>query len=462
MTTTEQSQSHTKLLQFPANFVWGSATAAYQIEGAISEDGRKPSIWDTFSATPGKVMNGDTGEIACDHYHRYPADVALMKQLNLGAYRFSIAWSRILPEGRGAVNQKGLDFYERLTDELLEAGIQPYATLYHWDLPQALEDWGGWTNRETAEAFAEYADVVSQRLGDRVKSYTTLNEPWCSAVLGYGIGIHAPGKQDKAAQVAATHNLLLAHGLAVPILRRNAPQAEVGITLNLWSFDPATDSQADRQAAEEGYDLENRVYLDPLFRGKYPETYLNSLSLNESIPVVAGDLEVMHTPVDFLGINYYIRHVRQAVAGVLGGQDVFPPDSIYTSMDWEVYPQGIYDLLVRLNKEYELPKIFITENGVGSIETPDEKGEVHDPLRLYYIQEHLVQAHRAIQQGVPLAGYFAWSLMDNYEWAWGYTRRFGLIYVDYATQQRIIKDSGYWYAQVAKNNALPDYRVSYP
>lgn len=460
MTTTEQSHNRAELLQFPSNFVWGSATAAYQIEGAIAEDGRKPSIWDTFSRTPGKVMNGDTGEIACDHYHRYPADVALMKQLNLGAYRFSIAWPRVIPEGRGAVNQKGLDFYDRLTDELLQAGIQPYATLYHWDLPQALEDRGGWTSRDTAEAFVEYADAVSRRLGDRIKSYATFNEPWCSAVLGYGIGVHAPGKIDKAAQVAATHHLLLAHGWAVPVLRRNAPQAEVGITLNLWSFDPATDSAADRQAAEEGFDLDNRVYLDPVFKGSYPETYHKWLD-DVQIPEQPGDLQAMNPPVDFLGINYYIRHVRKAVPGVIGGEEVQVP-GLYTSMDWEIYPQGLYDLLVRLNKEYTLPKVFIMENGEGDIETPDEKGELHDPLRTYFIQEHLVQLHRAIQDGVPLAGYFAWSLMDNYEWAWGYTRRFGIVYVDYASQQRIIKDSGHWYAGVAKNNALPDYRVSYP
>jgi beta-glucosidase len=461
MTINRQSPGQNGPLKFPPNFVWGSATAAYQIEGAIAEDGRKPSIWDTFSAIPGKVLNGDTGEIACDHYHRYPEDVALMKMLNLGAYRFSIAWPRIVPDGRGAVNQQGLDFYDRLTDKLLEAGIQPYATLYHWDLPQALEDRGGWTNRETAEAYAEYADVVSRRLGDRISSYTTFNEPWCSAVLGYGLGIHAPGKQDRAAQVAATHHLLLAHGLAVPILHRNAPKAEVGITLNLWSFDPASDSAADRQAAEEGYDLDNRAYLDPLFRGKYPETYLNALAPDETIPVQAGDLETMKAPIDFLGINYYIRHVRQAVPGIPGGQDVYPP-GIYTTMDWEVYPPGLYDLLVRLNNEYQIRKIYITENGSSGEEGPDEKGEVHDALRLYYLQEHLTQAHRAIQQGVPLAGYFAWSLMDNYEWAWGYTRRFGIVYVDYETQQRIIKDSGHWYARVAASNALPDYRVIYP
>ncbi|MBN9390420.1 MAG: beta-glucosidase [Chloroflexi bacterium] len=461
MTITEQSPDQSNRLQFPANFIWGSATAAYQIEGAVNEDGRKPSIWDTFSRTPGKVLNGDTGDIACDHYHRYRSDVALMKQLNLGAYRFSIAWPRILPDGRGAINEKGLDFYDRLTDELLQAGIKPYATLYHWDLPQALEDQGGWTNRATAEAFVEYADIVSRRLGDRISSYTTFNEPWCSAVLGYGLGIHAPGLTDPALQVAATHHLLLAHGLAVPVIRRNAPQAEVGITLNLWSFDPASDSPADRQAAEEGYDLDNRVYLDPIFRGEYPQTYLNSLPDGVTVPVQPGDFEIMKTPVDFLGINYYIRHVRKAEPGVVGGEEVKLP-GIYTTMDWEVYPPGLYDLLVRLNREYPLTKIYVTENGSSGEEAPDANGKVHDRLRHFYIQEHLVQSHRAIQEGVPLAGYFAWSLMDNYEWAWGYTRRFGIVYVDYSTQQRTIKDSGFWYAGVARDNALPDTRVTYP
>jgi beta-glucosidase len=453
MTTNEQPDNQAGLLKFPADFVWGSATSAYQVEGAINEGGRQPSIWDTFSAIPGKVLNGDTGEIACDHYHRYPADVALMKKLNLGAYRFSIAWPRILPEGRGKPNQAGLDFYDRLTDELLQSGIQPYATLYHWDLPQALEDQGGWTNRATAEAFVEYVEVISNRLGDRISGYTTLNEPWCSAVLGYGQGVHAPGRQERAAQLAATHHLLLAHAWAVPVLRHNAPSADVGITLNLWSFDPASDSPADRQAAEEGFDLDNRTYLDPIFKGEYPETYLKSLDPGESIPVQPGDMAAIAVPVDFLGINYYLRHVRQAVPGVLGGRDINPP-GLYTTMGWEVYPPGLYDLLTRLNREYRLPKVFITENGASGEEGPDEKGEVHDPLRLDYLREHLVQAHRAIEAGVPLAGYFAWSLLDNFEWAWGYTRRFGLTYVDFQTQQRIIKDSGYWYAQVARQNGV--------
>jgi beta-glucosidase len=438
---------------FPTDFVWGSGTAAYQIEGAIAEGGRGPSIWDTFSATPGKVLNGDTGAVACDSYHRWREDIALMGELNLKNYRFSVAWPRIIPGGRGQVNQRGLDFYDRLTDELLAAGITPYLTLYHWDLPQALEDQGGWANRETAYAFAEYAEVVSRRLGDRIPSYTTLNEPWCSSYLGYRIGVHAPGKQDQTAEVAAIHHLLLAHGLALPEVRRNAPRAEVGITLNLSPFQPASNSPADQQAAQTAQALFNGLYLEPLFRGKYSQTYLESLPPGLTFPVQPGDMEIIAQPVDFLGINYYNRQVIQAVPGLPAGQ-IFKPEGIYTTMGWEVYPAGLFDLLEWLHRTYRLPRYYITENGASGEENPDPDGRVRDNLRLEYYQGHLAQARRVIEAGIPLAGYFAWSLLDNFEWAFGYSRRFGIVYVDFDTQQRTIKDSGRWYGQVAAANAL--------
>ncbi len=443
---------------FPTGFIWGSGTAAYQIEGAINEDGRGPSIWDTFSALPGKVLNGDTGAVACDSYHRWPEDIRLMRELKLKNYRFSVAWPRIVPAGRGPVNERGLDFYERLTDELLAAGITPYVTLYHWDLPQALEDRGGWANRDTAYAFAEYADLVSRRLGDRIAAYTTLNEPWCSSFLGYRLGVHAPGRQDQTAEVAAIHHLLLGHALAMPEVRRNAPGAEVGITLNMSPFHPASDSAADQQATRLAQDQLNGLYLEPLLRGKYPQSYLDSLPADLAFPVQPGDLAVISQPLDFLGINYYNRQVIQAVPGVPTGQSV-KPEGIYTTMGWEIYPEGLFDLLAWLHQTYKLPRYYITENGASGEESPGTDGRVADTLRLYYYQEHLAQVRRAIEAGIPLAGYFAWSLLDNFEWAFGYSRRFGLAYVDFETQQRTIKDSGRWYSQVAATNALPKEKI---
>ncbi len=461
MTIIAQSQQQTGQLKFPAGFVWGSATASYQIEGAIHEDGRGPSIWDTFSATPGKVLNSDNGAVACDHYHRWPEDIALMQQLNLTGYRFSVAWPRILPQGRGQVNQAGLDFYDRLTDGLLEAGIQPCVTLYHWDLPQTLEDQGGWANRDTAYAFAEYSDIITRHLGDRITNYITINEPWCVAVLGYLQGEHAPGWHDLRLSSAAIHHVLLAHGLAVPILRRNAPRAEVGITLNLWPSYPASNSQADLEAAQLSYDRNNRLFLDPLFKGHYSQAYLDTLPPGLALLIKPGDLELIQAPLDFLGINYYHRKVIQADPTQPAGHEIKPTESLYTAMDWEIYPKGLHDLLLQIHRDYQVPRYYITENGAATDDTLTTEGLVHDRLRLYYLQEHLHQAQLAIEEGVPLAGYFAWSLLDNFEWAWGYSRRFGIVHVDFETQQRTIKDSGYWYSRVARDNALPPERINF-
>ncbi|HEX2915746.1 MAG TPA: GH1 family beta-glucosidase [Chloroflexia bacterium] len=459
-TQEEQKELTSNTYEFPAGFIWGTATASYQIEGAAHEDGRRPSIWDTFCATPGKVWNGDNGDVACDHYHRWRDDIGIMRQLNTNAYRFSIAWPRVLPQGTGPVNEKGLDFYDRLVDGLLEAGIKPFATLYHWDLPQILEDKGGWANRETAYAFAEYTEVVTKRLGDRVAGFITLNEPWCSAYLGYKSGYHAPGVQNDEAYARSVHHLLLAHSLAMPIIRRNAPGAQAGITLNLAPHHPASESEADREAAYRAGEIFNGMFLDPIFNGHYNPVYLSSLPVGVTPPVVAGDMELIKTPMDFLGINFYNRQVIEASKDSYAGKSV-KPEGIYTTMDWEVYPDALYELLVMLNERYKAKSYYITENGASGEQEVAADGHVHDKLRLYYYQEHLHAALRAIQEGVPLAGYFAWSLMDNFEWAYGYSRRFGIVHVDYQTQKRTIKDSGHWYAGVAKSNHLPEERINY-
>jgi beta-glucosidase len=439
------------MAQFPEGFLWGAATAAYQIEGAIRDDGRGESIWDRFSATPGKIRNNESGKVADDHYHRYREDVQLMQELGLQAYRFSIAWPRILPNGRGRVNAAGLDFYERLVDALLAANIQPFATLYHWDLPQALQDdFGGWASRDTSKAFAEYVDVVSRRLSDRVHHWITLNEPQVSATHGYREGSHAPGMRDERMAWQVSHNLLLAHGLAVPVLRANGgSDSSVGITLNLTPIHPFTDRDEDRDVAYILDGETNRWYLDPVLRGTYPGDILDLLEQRGLAPqVLSGDAEAIAAPIDFLGINNYFRLlVRKKVGAALPwSYEVVPARGVeHTTMGWEVYPQGLRELLVRLHKEYAVPRIYVTENGAAFADAMSADGRVHDPRRLNFLHDYLEQAQAAIGEGAPLAGYFVWSLMDNFEWAQGYSQRFGIVYVDYPTQQRIIKDSGYWY-----------------
>jgi beta-glucosidase len=438
---------------FPKNFVWGAATAAYQIEGAWNKDGKGESIWDRFSHAPGNVDNGDTGDVACDHYHRWREDVALMRAMGLKAYRFSIAWSRILPAGRGEVNQAGIDFYSSLVDALLEADIEPWVTLYHWDLPQALQDEGGWPARMSVEAFVDYTDVVTRALGDRVKNWITFNEPWVSAFVGYRDGRHAPGLTDLNAAIAASHHLLLSHGRAVPVIRANSPDASVGITLNLTPQVPASPSIPDRKLATwiDGYI--NRYFLDPLVGRSYPRDIVSGFG-NPMEFVQPGDMDVIAVPIDFLGINYYTRNIaRDEDAENNEPRTVSRGDEI-TEMDWEVYPKGIYNLLGRLHFDYALPAIYITENGAAFPDEVNADGQVDDPARLSYIKRHLEMVHSAIQIGVPVKGYFVWSLLDNFEWGFGYSKRFGIVYVDYQTEHRISKSSAKWYRQVINENGV--------
>ncbi|GAA3723567.1 GH1 family beta-glucosidase [Plantactinospora mayteni] len=454
---------------FPPGFVWGAATAAYQIEGAVHEGGRSASIWDTFSHTPGRVLHGHTGDVACDHYHRYPDDVKLMAELGLKAYRLSVAWPRIQPDGHGPGNQAGLDFYRRLTDELLEHGIEPWITLYHWDLPQAIEDAGGWPNRDTAARFAEYAELTVAALGDRVRHWITLNEPWCSAFLGYGSGVHAPGRTNPGEAVRAAHHLMLGHGLATRAIQAARPDAEVGVTLNLYAVSPQTSSAGDADAARRIDGLANRIFLDPVLRGSYPADVVADLApVTDFGHVQDGDLEIVSTPMSFLGINYYSRHVVAApVEGVepepyWRAQSSWPGSEQVrfvtrgvpvTDMNWEIDAPGLVETLERVHREYPDLPLYITENGSAFVDEVVD-GRVDDADRLGYFDAHLRACHSAIASGVPLRGYFAWSLLDNYEWAWGYTKRFGMVYVDYDSQRRIPKSSARWYADVIRRNGL--------
>lgn len=441
---------------FPKDFIWGAATASFQIEGATTEDGRGESIWDRFCATPGKVLNGDTGDPACDHYHRWREDIALMKGLGLQAYRFSLAWPRIFPNGTGQLNQKGLEFYDRLVDGLLEAGIKPYATLYHWDLPQALQDRGGWANRDTAYAFAHYADVVARALGDRVAGWITHNEPWCASILSYWIGEHAPGLKNGPALEAA-HHILLSHGLAVPAIRAAAPNAEVGITLNFSPAHPASDSPADIAAARRHDGFFNRWFADPLYRASYPEDMVELYAkMGAGAPVRDGDMQVIAAPIDFLGVNYYNRAVIKDDPGGDSplGYTTLRPEGEYTHMDWEVYPEALRELLVRLHADYAPGRLYVTENGAAYPDELAADGRVHDAARARFLERHFAAVHAAIQQGAPVKGFFVWSLMDNFEWAWGYSRRFGIVYVDYATQRRTPKDSAHYVTDVIARNAV--------
>ncbi len=442
-------------IKFPKDFVWGSATAAYQIEGAVQEDGRQPSIWDTFSHTPGKVSHGDTGDVAADHYHHWQEDVELMAELGLDAYRFSIAWPRVIPEGRGEVNEAGLDFYDRLVDGLLEHNIEPYATLYHWDLPQPLEDEGGWPNRDIVPAFADYTRAVADRLGDRVTYWITHNEPWVVAMVGYFMGEHAPGRQDALAAFQATHNLLLSHAAAVEVLRESGDgDRQVGITLNHSPVHPVTESEADRAAARRFDGILNRVYLDPLFRGHYPQD-LKALFAPFFEEVEEEDLERIAAPLDFLGVNYYTRHVvrHDPDTPLIQATQVQPEGSEYSQM-WEIYPEGLFEILSRIWTDYEIEALYVTENGIPVPEGKDLDGRIRDYRRIAYLRDHIAQIHRALEVGVPMRGYFVWSLLDNFEWAHGYDMRFGIIHVDYESLERTIKESGHWYAEVIRNNGL--------
>jgi len=449
-------------MRFPDGFLWGASTAAFQIEGATTVDGRTDSIWDAFCRRPGAVAGGDTGEPAADHYHRYPEDVASMNELGFGAYRFSVAWSRVRPDG-GAVNTRGLDFYERLVDELLAKGITPWPTLYHFDLPQALEDEGGWTSRDTAYRFAEFAASTVERLGDRVPLWSTVNEPWCSAFLGYAAGIHAPGRREPKAAAAAAHHLLLAHGLGMAEIRQHAPSARAGITLNLYpvtALDPDTDADAVRRI--DG--LQNRLFLDPVLLGRYPEDLLEDLAPFD-FPVRDGDTEIIAAPIDMLGINYYRGYEvtlgeKGEAAGPewIGAEDVrFVPDprAPLTASGWQVEPGRLTETLLRVHRDYPAIPLYVTENGAAYPDAVRPDGQIADDDRIEFLTGHLRAAGEAIAAGVDLRGFFYWSLVDNFEWAEGYAKRFGLIHVDYATQRRTPKHSAHFYAQVIAANALP-------
>jgi beta-glucosidase len=436
--------------QFPADFVWGAATASYQIEGAAAADGRGESIWDRFSHTPGRVRDGHTGDVACDHYHRYREDVALIAELGLGAYRFSVSWPRVMPAGVGQVNQAGLDFYDRLVDELLKHGIAPHLTLYHWDLPQALEDAGGWPVRSTAHAFADYAAVVAGRLGDRVAHIATLNEPHVVSDQGYRIGSHAPGRVEPDAAVAAAHHLLLGHGLGMQAIRGVAPQLSAGIVLNFEPKHPATPHMLDQEAAIVAHDQINRWYLDPITGRGYPEDGVRAWGWRRQ-EVLDGDMELIAAPIDFLGVNYYTRDfVRSPLLPPL---EVAAGKREQTEMGWEVYPAGLTEVLEFVaSRTLDLP-LYVTENGAAY--SVNELDPARDPERVSFLHRHLEAALDALERGVPLRGYFVWSLLDNFEWAHGCTHRFGIVHVDFETLERRVRDSGRYLAAVALSGRLP-------
>ncbi|MEW2515647.1 GH1 family beta-glucosidase [Streptomyces sp. NPDC046870] len=438
------------LAALPHDFLWGTATAAYQIEGAVAEDGRSPSIWDTFSHTPGKIANGDNGDVACDHYHRWRGDIGLMRQLGVNAYRLSVAWPRVVPGGTGAVNPKGLAFYDELVDALLEAGITPSVTLYHWDLPQALQDRGGWPERDTALAFAEYASVVAERLGDRVKLWATLNEPSCSAWIGHLEGTMAPGWTDLTAAVRASCHLLLGHGLATQAIRAAAPGAQVGIVNNLSTVYPAGDRPEDLAAARRHDGHVNRWWLDPVHGRGFPADMVETYGVE--LPVDDADLATIAAPLDWLGLNYYFpAYVADDPEGPAPyARSVRREGVPRTGMDWEIDASGIETLLLRLTEEYGARKIYVTENGSAFPDVVRPDGSVDDPERQDYLERHLAACASAARKGAPLAGYFAWSLLDNFEWAYGYDKRFGLVHVDYRTQVRTIKGSGRRYADIVR------------
>ena len=439
---------------FPADFCWGAATSSYQIEGAVDEDGRTPSIWDTFAATPGRVDQGDTGAVAVDHYHRWREDVDLMSELGLNAYRFSVAWPRVQPDGDGTGNAPGIAFYDRLVDGLLEKGITPWATLYHWDLPEALEQAGGWPVRDTAERFADYTAIIAEALGDRVKHWITLNEPWCAAFLGYASGIHAPGRTDPADAVAASHHLLLGHGLAVQRLREIVPDAEVGVTVNLYPVSALDDSGRHDDAVRRIDGLMNRWFLDPLLKGSYPKDVLHDISaITDAAFILDGDTDVIAQPLDFLGVNYYTRHV--VGAGLWpGSADVrfhLNNGLETTATGWDIDPQGLVDILSQVQRDYPGMPIYLTENGAAFDDVAVD-GVVHDANRIEFLETHLASLATLRAQGVDIRGYFAWSLLDNYEWSEGYAKRFGIVHVDYETQKRTPKDSAHWYADLIKRH----------
>lgn len=441
-------------LPFPPDFLWGAATAAYQIEGSPQADGKGESIWDRFAHTPGRITDGSTGDTACDHYRRWETDLNLLAEIGVKAYRFSVAWPRVFPEGKGRPNQHGLDFYRRLVDGLTARGIDPMATVYHWDLPQALEDAGGWRSRDTAERLADYALCLYDALPG-VAYWVTQNEPMVSAFLGHGWGNHAPGRRDWREVFLAAHHILLSHGLAVRAFRQAGGRGKIGLSLNLSPCHPASDSPRDRAAARRKDALEQRFFLDAVLRGAYPEDALAALAPLTLPPFSKADLDIIAAPLDFLGVNYYTRQV------VADDPDAFLPRTLrpagpVTEMGWEIYPEGLYEILTTIAREYPKIPLMVTENGAAYPDAVAKDGTVHDPDRVHYLRAHLAQAHRAIADGVDLRGYFVWSLLDNFEWSYGYTKRFGLFYTDYRTQTRIWKDSARWYREAVRENGISE------
>jgi beta-glucosidase len=431
----------------PADFLWGAATSAYQIEGAVAADGRLPSIWDDFCRTPDAIDGGDTGEVACDSYQRWPEDLDLLRQLGVNAYRFSIAWPRVQPTGRGPVNAVGLDFYDRMVDDLLAAGIRPFSTLYHWDLPSSLQETGGWMSRDTAQHFADYTTIVAERLGDRVTDWVTLNEPLCSAWIGHLEGRMAPGIRDVRSAVRASYHLLLAHGLGVQALRAVAQRSpSIGIVNNLSPCEPATHNIEDVLAAERADGHTNRWWLDPILGRGFPTDMVERYAVD--LPARAGDIDTIAEPLDFLGLNYYFRMKVAAdpTVATLGFRRASVDGATITALGWEVHPQGLQDMIMRLTKDYDAAAIYVTESGSAWDDEPDENGYVADHDRAAYLVDHIDAVGNAVAQGSPVKGYFAWSLLDNFEWAYGYRPRFGLAYVDYQTQRRTLKLSGKSYS----------------
>jgi beta-glucosidase len=445
------------ITSFPKDFLWGVSSSAYQIEGAWNEDGKGPSVWDWFSHLPGKVANNENGDVACDHYHRWKEDLDLLRDLGVGAYRFSISWPRVLPAGRGAANAKGLDFYDRLVDGLLKRGIEPFPTLFHYDLPLALHEKGGWPNRDTASAFGEYAKILAERLGDRVNWWITLNEPMVVAMVGHLMGKHAPGWKNPRAMTRTAHTLLLAHGEAVRAIRSAAKRrTRIGIALNLSPVYPARDRETDRRAAAAFDEVSNRMYLDPILRGAYPPDLWKRFG-PFAPSVKDGDMARIAEPIDFLGVNYYDRVVVSGsrLIPFLGGRIIRPKDGEFSEM-WEIYPPGLGRLLERIWQDYHPPVILVTENGMPGREIPASDGKVHDPARISYLHRHLAVLQDVLKKQIPVKGYFVWSLTDNFEWALGYAMRFGLVHVDFSSQRRIPKDSFRWYSQVIRRNGLED------
>ncbi len=442
---------------FPEDFIWGVATASYQIEGAWNADGRGESIWDRFCRTPGKVKQGATGDIACDHYRRWREDVELIRSLNMGGYRFSIAWPRIFPQGRGPLNHRGLDFYDRLVDGLLEAQITPFVTLYHWDLPQTLEDKGGWANRETVDAFVEYSRTVFERLGDRVDYWITFNEPFCTAYLGYGVGMHAPGKMDYKAAVQATHHINVAHGLAVQACREIIPDAEIGITLNVSLHHPADSSPEAVQAAQLFNDAYTYWFLDPLFTGRYPESIVSRLEkrgwMFKSEP---EDERIIQNAIDFLGVNYYTHSyiTPMGLDPITGTGVLATPHLPVSDFDWTIAPEGLLEILEAIYSRYKSIPLYITENGFANNDQADSKGFVRDEMRIMYLREHLIRLNLAMKSNIDIRGYFQWTLYDNFEWAEGYTKTFGIVRTSPGTLDRVVKKSGLWYSAVARDGGF--------